>query len=228
MVSLHIHSHILKTPTALCSSRKEEKGGKIAAAFWKSLQQHLLVCARIRVDTAPTPVMKCLECLMVWQTHWCHKIYGVTFEFLNSLTIYCFQKYWSCRGWNVRKLKWDFINHSSPLCAMMATPRHADSGLNINTLMHLFCRCICWRDNLVWPHTLLSLILSPHSRSLFFADIDTLVVLFFKTGRTAQCPFYQIYFQVRTWFHFIVFVKFQGPINLNPLADDYILCIMGA
>ena len=182
-----MHTHILMKPTALCSSRKKEKKrGKIAAAFWKSLQQQL-VCARIRVDTAPTPVMKCLECLIVWQTHWCHKIYGGTVDFLNSLDIYFFQKYWLCLDWNIKKTKMRF---HKPFDSIVCHDGNADSGLNINTLMHLFCRCICWRDNLVWPHTLLSLILSPHSRSLFSADIDTLVVLFFKTGRrTSQCRF---------------------------------------
>ena len=90
LIITHAHSNETHC-TAMCSSRKKEKGGKIAAAFWKSLQQQL-VCARIRVDTAPTPVMKCLECLIVWQAHWCHKIYGVTFEFLNSLTMYIFFK----------------------------------------------------------------------------------------------------------------------------------------
>ena len=115
-----MHTHILMKPTALCSSRKKKKEGKIAAAFWKSLQQQL-VCARICVDTAPTPVMKCLECLIVWQTHWCHKIYRVTFEFLNSLTIF-FLKNIDCALTEIsKKQKWDFINHSTPLCTMMAT-----------------------------------------------------------------------------------------------------------
>ena len=114
-----IHT-FLWNPLHCAVQERKKKGGKIAAAFWKSLQQQL-VCARIRVDTAPTPVMKCLECLIVWQTHWYHKIYGVTFEFLNSLTIF-FLKNIDCALTEIsKKQKWDFINHSTPLCAMMAT-----------------------------------------------------------------------------------------------------------
>ena len=91
------------------------------------------------------------------------------------------QKYWLCLDWNIKKTKMRFHKLFDPI---VYYDGNADSGLNINTLMHLFCRCICWRDNLVWPHTLLSLILSPHSRSLFSADIDTLVVLFLQNRTT--------------------------------------------
>ena len=116
--------------------------------------------------------------------------------------------------------------------SMVCHDGNADSGLNINTLMHLFCRCICWRDNLVWPHTLLSLILSPHSRSLFSADIDTLVVLFLQNRTTyitvSILANLLLSMSVLSFHSFCQMLRSYKSKSIDRRLLIYILCIMDA